>query len=391
MSRECTLRSRVPAACLAVIWFGAFWAAAARAEETLDERRKRIESMDPAQKRELKRRQDWFEALSPAEQEQLRQLHQQIEGHPRAEELREVMRRYCEWVNRLPSHYSGELRGLPPDERIKRVKEMRKKMPYPRGRPRWMRWPRLGEWPAGRPPPLGDEDRKGVIRWIDECVDRRAPRLVTALPEDEQKQVLQEMEKAKDQESRLAVFARLCRRRFQQGLEKGPLLDDASLNELEANLSAETRERLAGAPPDERRGQLLGMVMRVLRSAEPVSREELAKYMKEKLKPEDRKRLTSLPPEEQQRLLRWLYSQYRWQGRGPGSPGRPGGLGPPRGGPAKGRRGPGPPPDGPPGPFGVKEPPSNGLEDPRPNGSRKPPSNGRKGPRGPGSASSRRD
>jgi hypothetical protein len=397
MTPKCTLRSRVAVVCFAVIWLGAFWAAGARAEKTSDERRKRIEAMDPAQKRDLRRRQDWFEALSDAEKEQLRQLHRQIEEHPRAEELREVMRRYCEWVNRLPSHYSGELRGLPPDERIERVKEIRKNTPHLRGRPPWMRGPRLGEWHGSRPS-LGDEDRKGVIRWIEDSVDAGAPKLVSALPKAEQKRLLQEMAEAKDQESRLAVFARLCRRRFEQGLEKGPLLDNDALEELQANLSDKTRGRLAEATLDARRLQLIVMLMRVLRSAEPVSREELAKYMKEKLKPEDRKKLTSLPAEEQPRWLRSHYLQSRWPPF-PGSPKRPGGLRVPRGGPAKGMQGPRRPPDGPPRPLGVKQPPPNGPEGRRPNGRRKPlpngrtgpPPNGAKEPRGPGSGSSRRD
>ncbi|NLE38614.1 MAG: hypothetical protein GX621_11365 [Pirellulaceae bacterium] len=89
------------------------------------ERRQLVEQMTPQEKAELARKQERFAALVPEKREELRRLHERLEAEPDGEKLREVMRRYCDWLDTLADSASYSLRSLPVDERMKEIAKRR--------------------------------------------------------------------------------------------------------------------------------------------------------------------------------------------------------------------------------------------------------------------------
>jgi len=93
--------------------------------EELTRRRQLIEAMSPEQKAELAEKQKRFANLTPKEQKRLRDFHERLQAEPDAEELREVMRRYCDWLDTLIPYTRNAVRQLPVDERVARIKKER--------------------------------------------------------------------------------------------------------------------------------------------------------------------------------------------------------------------------------------------------------------------------
>ena len=100
-------------------------AGTARADETLAERRERVEQMDPQEREQLAQNYERFQRLDPAEQQRLRALHEEIEADPRRDELQKTMQAYQEWLSELPSSQRIMLSALPAEERLKRIDELR--------------------------------------------------------------------------------------------------------------------------------------------------------------------------------------------------------------------------------------------------------------------------
>jgi hypothetical protein len=101
------------------------WVSYAQASESVDQRRQRIEEMDPNEKAELLRRQEEFEALAPEEQDRINRLHKELENDPNGDELRDVMQAYAEWFRSLSTFERNALADLPPDQRIEQIKKIR--------------------------------------------------------------------------------------------------------------------------------------------------------------------------------------------------------------------------------------------------------------------------
>jgi DNA-binding transcriptional ArsR family regulator len=334
-SRPAVLAVRV--VCLTVAVTGWLRGGPVEAEETLAERRARIESMDAAGKEKLRRAQERFEALDPAEQEGLRELSKEIEAHAHCDELLAVMEQYCEWVNTLSVYERDALRELAPAERIEKIKEFREDQAN-----------RRRAWSGGRSRFGGERLRRlaskeeAVLgRWIDEYVAGNAPKLLEALPEPQRKEMLEELKRVKDdREGRRKLFAGLWMR--------WQLADAAALEQLRSELSGETREWLDKLPPEARRrlvGGLIGAFVFLN------SQEELSEHLQKELTPEERDRLTNLPAEQARQQLWWYYVRSKWPDALPRFPEhrrggrRPGGLlGRPSGGPPRPGFEPGAPP-----------------------------------------------
>lgn len=91
--------------------------------DSLAARRERIEEMPQPERDRLLRNQERFEHLSSAEQSRLRTLHAELSHDPEAEQLREVMRRYQDWLKTLSASQRAELPKLSSAERIERIKK----------------------------------------------------------------------------------------------------------------------------------------------------------------------------------------------------------------------------------------------------------------------------
>ncbi len=341
MSRSERSPRAVWAICLTTVLCGVLAVDGLQAGETLAERRARIERMDAARKAELRRAQEQFAALGPAEQQRLHDLHDQIEVHPRSDELLAVMERYCEWVNTLAPSERADLRELPPEKRIEKIRELREEQS--RRRQFGPRGGRGFGWGFGwgeRLRKLSLEEREGLMRWLERYMDRRAPELIEALPKEQQKKLREELEQAKDDlPRRRGLFVDMWVLWQLANPGKRMPLGDEDLEELRSQLSPDARRRVEEMSPDTRRPFLVGLIGALVFNH---SHEQLSEYLEKEITGREREYLTGLPPEQMRLQLWWRYFRSKWPGISPRPPEHRSGRGWPR-------RPFSPGPDGPPG------------------------------------------
>lgn len=88
---------------------------------TVAERRARLQRATPAEKNDLSRSWQRFENLTPRERESLIELDRAIAASPDRDQLRQVLRRYYEWIKDLSVEERSELRMLAAEERLTMV------------------------------------------------------------------------------------------------------------------------------------------------------------------------------------------------------------------------------------------------------------------------------
>ncbi len=297
-------------------------------EETLEERRARIERMDADEKAEIRRAQQQFAALDRAEQKRLVDLHDRIAAHERSEDLLRVMERYCQWMNSpsLSLSERAELQALAPAERIEKIKEIRDE--HARRR-QFARGGRGSFSLAERFRKLSLEQREGLVRWLDRYMDRNATALIERLPKDQREKLREELDEAKDdRRRRRGVFIEIWAL-WQMHTRGEPVpLTDEDLKALRSQLSPDAREWLGKIRPHSQRRVLAGMMGALVFTQH---HEALSDYLEKELSPRERDMLTSLPPEQMRQMLWWRYLNSKWPGMLPGpGRGRPGGPFPPR-------------------------------------------------------------
>jgi hypothetical protein len=291
-------------------WLMALLAAAAlvgvaRADDSPEARREQIESMTPAEKKTLLRRQEQFAGLKPAEQQRIRQLYEDLQHDPQGDELRKVMERYHKWLMTLSLYERDELLRLEPAERLKRIERLR------------------GE-EARRP---SSEDIEALFGWLE-------ARALKSLPEAQREKVA----KLPEPERQREIFMFLARR-WRGPRNRPPLPTEEELAELRSKLSENARQQLVEKSPAEQWGIISGWTAYAMRQrmtprffgGEPTAalQAELDKFF-EQLPAEEQDRLLNMSGEDMQRSLWWMYMESRRQGgAGPfGPPGRPGEMGP---------------------------------------------------------------
>ena len=82
------------------------------ANETLEERRARIEQMSPEARKQLLENWQRFQSLPREEQDRLRRLHEAFEARHDRDTLGRVMKAYYDWVSDLPDFDRAELARL---------------------------------------------------------------------------------------------------------------------------------------------------------------------------------------------------------------------------------------------------------------------------------------
>ncbi len=318
---------------------------AARADEALAERRERIETLSTAEKEEVLEHQKQLAKMTWSEQERLRWLSRELEKDERAAELREVMRRYYDWLKTLPPYVQAELAEMPPQARVAKIKSLleseeqgRKdaKGPGSRDLARMEAYRRALVKYGGYGVRMFDpDDVEGLLQWLDKYFAANGSQLLDeiSLPHrlELQKQ-LQEVEKQpagpKREVRRHEVLAMILLRWQLDNPKKMPPLKERDLKELRGKLSAKTRERLESRSEKEQWSAISGSIARfAMYQAEarranaplPISGEELAGFFEENLSPAQRDWLTKLPKEEIPRALAWMYVNWKTSA----SPGRP--------------------------------------------------------------------
>jgi hypothetical protein len=316
-------------------------------------RKEYIRNLPIADQQKLLRSLERYTELDSAEQQKLRELHAAIDRHPRSAQLSETLEKYHEWLKTLRPEERAELLELNGTERMARVEQLMQKHrdEIERRRPRG---------PVGDPA-LTRDDQRIIANWVDELVWSQRETLIKGLPKERRKQLDSRSEPQQRRE--LAFFA------FQNWRDGKTSLPDDEVARLIAQLSPEARSSYQReATPDARMQLVKQWIVQstfsrfspgsMRRSWASVSAEELDRFMKQDLPPEERKRLLDLPREQLNEELRQLYLRRMQRDDGPrhdrphrppfGRPG-PGGPGGPGGGP---RREFGPPPNGGPGAQG---------------------------------------
>ncbi len=265
-------------------------------DESLAQRRQRVENMNPSEQEQLARLQDRFIALDRDQRKRLQRLDEAIQGAADARQLRQVMRRYCEWLTTLPSYTRAELAELAPADRIKAVET------------------RLDEQAREGRNRLGGKDADALLRWMNGYATRHAAQLLESLPEPQRKKLA---ELSPPMRQRM-VFWQMWQRWQAAGPGQAPpLATDDDLKRLREQLTPETRKLLETKPAAEQ-WQLVAGWMRHAARQHAATRamhgplpkaddERLMNFFENKLPDPERDRLLGLPGEEMQRELQRLY------------------------------------------------------------------------------------
>ena len=293
-----------------------------RAEESYAEQRARLEAMSAEEKEQLQRKKERFEALSASEQDRLRRLHSAIASEPESAELLAVMERYNEWLKTLSSAVRAELLSLPPDERIKRIKDLKQEQERQRFR----------EFANNLP----EQDMNVVYSWMEDFVGRHAEEFLRRVPPEYRRRI----EQSEEAERRKALMAGLLWRRLG---DDSPKPTEADVERLLPQLSQETRKELARAATKEEQLSAVHALVRaaVLSKVFPPITDDQRQQVFAKLSSVERERLEQMAPDMMRKELTRLYYAQQFREREGWRGGRPGG---PRFGP--GRRDDGRPGDG---------------------------------------------
>jgi hypothetical protein len=309
-------------------------------DDLLAERRAKVKSLNSAEKFELVESQRRFDHLDPAEQSRLRELNRELEESPDGQELRQVMRRYYDWLKTLPAWQQADLRMLPPNERIAKMKEIMKhqaqKNAFPFGPtagPDF--WP--GRFPGGVTPGgvarSNPADVEGVLSWLDQYTKRHGKEFLALVPPKTREKYEQQLSHVQGEIQRNELLGMMWLRWHLEQPGKSLPLSEQDLKELRAKVSPATRKQLEGKSAEEQTRIIFGKLPVYLlrqyaahrseRRFPVVTEEELAEFFEKKLSPQQRDRLLGLPGEELPRELWLLYMRSKFPPPGKGWPGSP--------------------------------------------------------------------
>ncbi len=291
------------------------------AEDSLSERRKRVEDMPEAQREELFRNEDKLHALAPQERERIDQLHEQLESVADGARLRETMNRYCQWISSLPPYRRAELQNMEPEQRVKHIKQLLKEQTLINGSR------------------LGDIDRQSVVRWMDRYSTEHEARLLEVLGDNWRRQA---SKFSPPMQHRAAMNMSL--RRWQSNTPAAqPPISESEMSDLRTALTPAARKILDSKASAERLRVISNWLSDAARqemskrrgesmSLLPGFDEQLADFFEFQVSADERDRLMSLPGEEMQQRLRDLYilqskqtdpqrgDRPNWHGKRPGGP-----------------------------------------------------------------------
>jgi len=332
MTRE-RCGSHAAGGAVALAWSLAAWVMAvpgwARADDSLADRRARIEALSPAQKQELLEHEEKFLKLEPSEQERLRRLNRDLEKDPQGPELRRVMQRYYDWLKTLPPYQRAQLQELSPEERVKRIQTLLADQSRKAGRGGvWGEFARR-EWRAGefpgmprRPPPsLDPADMDGLFTWMDAYVKSHTKQMLDRIPQAHRDRVEKELGRRTDPVRRQELIGWIWLWWQLDSRGKLPSLSDQELADLLSKLSPATRKKLESLPRPAQWRAVSGLFTSFMLHQDAArhagvrvhsaSEEELAQFFERELTPAQREQLLDLSGEEMQRALWRMYITWK--------------------------------------------------------------------------------
>jgi len=297
-----------------------------------EQRRERLESLDEVEKEAINVKRERFNGLKETEQRRIRELHESITVADDADSLRQTMVQYSDWLTTLSPVQRAELAAAGTDERIKKIKEFLSQGESSR----------LREIVHTR---LEPSDARALFTWFTTYFDKNETELLKLVKPETR---VAHGQTDDDMRKRMLILRDLHMSGRHNEL---PTPSQEDFESLYAVLSERPTEVLRGIDNRDQRLQVTQAWMRQAifsRFTPKVNRDDLNRFLAEKLDPRHREYLDGLPPDRREQELRRIYFMHKFgagvrrgHGRGPGPGGgrRPGGSG--------GRRGPGGgPPDG---------------------------------------------
>lgn len=306
------------------VWAVVVLCVSASAAESEAERAARLKQLTPEQRVALSDKKRRFDEIQDeAEKDRLRALHALIESAHNAAELQGTLSRYHAWLGTLSRVDRDDLRDMPADQRIERIKELLKQQEMQRFQAF------VGN--------LDEGDRQAIFQWLGEFVLAHEDEILEVLPREERHRI-REMPDLEAKQRTLGFIMGVHRHN-----PRIPTPTREDLNRLMDALSAETTAQIEQAPATEQPDRIREMIGAAVfsRRNPPVPDEELRKFYNG-LSADHREKLEGLEPEEFKRRLTSLYHTEKrgWQGgRGPGSGGFPGPRRPGEGPRGEGQRG----------------------------------------------------
>ena len=288
-----------------------------------------LESMSAAEKKELQGKQERFYRLDAQEQDRLRRLHEELSQAPDAKELQMVLERYARWLQTLPSGERADLLSLPPRDRVAEIKRLLQGQADSR----------MQSYVSRK---LSGDDLRAIADWMEQTIQRREPDILERAP-----MLREHLDQIRDPQRRMQALLFMTQRMGVRRDVLKPTPED--IERLKSQLSPEAQEDLEKAKSEGHLPELAEAWMRATMfsrfAGPPVDKQQLQRFYKEELEPQQRAYLESLPPERMQSELVKMYHAHRFRrdgfrdgfrdGPGTWKPG-PGGRGfPPRFGPGK--------------------------------------------------------
>lgn len=244
--------------------------------------------LSSAEKDALARKRARFQSLTAEQQDRLRKMHQELASDPRAEQLWNIMRNYKTWLASLPPAQQAELRDLPTEERVARIRKLQSESTQ-----LWLR-----EYGSGMKP----ADATAMLRFMGSYVETHRSQLEQSIPPFFRNNLDRVQSPTIRNLVLLAAVARNGR--------PLPNPDPDELVELEKSLSPPARQSWDEAKESGDLGQLVQQWLRAVIQRpdrfRTVPRRELERFYLT-LPLAKRDQLNLLPPEEMQARLTRMY------------------------------------------------------------------------------------
>jgi len=223
---------------------------------TMEERKLYVNQLSESQRTELRRKQETFEKLDPAERKQLHELDHVLQTAPNSARMLEILRNYHNWLNARSPLEIADVRKLPADQRIDKIRELQL-----RDEEQWVKQYRFPSHMA--------EDFRRVYGWLTDLALQREQEILANAPEQQRAMIeRQPVESRKRVLLKTWIDQEFAKRRS-EGFEI---------------LTEEQRRELKNASP-ERARSLIGQFMRNIPASQrkpmlPVTEAEIEDLLK---------------------------------------------------------------------------------------------------------------
>ena len=263
--------------------------------------REKIENLSSSEKEELLRKREQFARLPLKEQDRMRQLHDSIESHSDVEQLQSVVEQYSAWLKTLSTSQRIDLLSLSPDERLERIREIKRRSEIDR----------FGRFTTRK---LSMNDVREIFTWLDdELISGDQERMLARLDSSERESL-----------------SKVDRRRRNLQMLKMVLEKDediptsVQIDKLVDKLSQEAQREFRAQETDSDKRKLARSWIHAATASRmrppKISAEELERYFREDLRPEEREELERMPRDRMQFELSRMYFRDQMRRRIKGGP-----------------------------------------------------------------------